>query len=75
MNKKSILEIQSVYTANAFDIDGVTIKMVSDKIQYVLYAAFSPWSQEKRLAQANMMAGYLQAPPEERPKFEKYGEE
>lgn len=24
MNKKSILEIQSVYTANAFDIDGVT---------------------------------------------------
>lgn len=58
-----------------FEIDGVTIKMVSDKIQYVLYAAFSPWSQKKRLAQANLMAGYLQAEPEQRPKFEKYGVE
>ncbi|MBR2704170.1 MAG: hypothetical protein IKE91_01735 [Clostridia bacterium] len=54
-----------------FEIDGVTIKMVSPEMQYVLYAAFSPWSQEKRLKQACMMAEYLQTPADQRPKFEK----
>ena len=59
----------------SFDIDGVTIKIVSDKIQFVLYSAFSPWCQEKRLAQAILMAEFLQATPEQRPKFEVYGVE
>jgi len=54
-----------------FDIDGITIKMVTDKIQFVLYAAFSPWAQEKRLGQAILIAEYLKTPEGNRPRFEK----
>ena len=59
----------------AFEIDGVTIYIVAANIQFNLYAAFTPFCQEKRLAQAMMVGEYLQALPEKRPIFNKYVKE
>ncbi|MBQ3408028.1 MAG: hypothetical protein IJH12_02335 [Clostridia bacterium] len=42
-----------------FDIEGVTIKMVSARVQYILYSVFSPW-YVRRLEQAAAVAEYLQ---------------
>lgn len=43
-----------------FEIEGISIKMVSAKVQYILYSVFSPW-YTRRLNQADAVAEYLHA--------------